>query len=140
MLQLYFEFLDQSIAKRLQPIQGEEPPVVPRNSTVISQQHPSNVQEFEARPAGTPSSRSVEQAFDNPEWSADRQTMQSRHLVGSLDFATHLFSSREAEDFSMFQLQPDLFAGDMFGGGLDHYYNSMMPRAGGSVEPELRPA
>jgi hypothetical protein len=65
--------------------------------------------------------------------------MQSRHLVDNLDFASHLFSSREAEDFSMFQLQPDLFAPDIFGGGLDQYYNSMIPRAGDSADMKLGP-
>lgn len=138
MLQLYFEFLDQSIAKRLQPTHSDDAPVMPRNGASINQQHPATVHDFEATQAGTPLSRSVEQAFGNPDWNTDRQTMQPRHLVDSLDFASHLFSSREAEDFSMFQLQPDLFAGDMFGGGLDHYYNSMVPRQGSSVDPELR--
>lgn len=48
-----------------------------------------------------------------------------------LDFASYLFGTKEAEDFSMFQLQPDLFSGDVFGGGLDQYYNSVMPRGDG---------
>lgn len=39
--------------------------------------------------------------------------------------------SQLAQDFSMFQLQPDLFSGDVFGGGLDQYYNSVMPRGEG---------
>lgn len=65
--------------------------------------------------------------------------MQSRHPVDNFDFLSHLFSSREAEDFSMFQLQPDLFAGDVFGGGLDHYYHSMISRPEDSPSPSLDP-
>lgn len=48
-----------------------------------------------------------------------------------LDFASQLFGSKEAEDFSMFQLQPDLYSGDLFGAGLDQYYDSLMPRGDG---------
>lgn len=50
---------------------------------------------------------------------------------GGLDFASQLFGSKEAEDFSMFQLQPDLYSGDLFGAGLDQYYNSFLPRGDG---------
>lgn len=49
-----------------------------------------------------------------------------------LDFESYLFGTKEAEDFSMFQLQPDLFSGDGYWGGLDQYYNSMGPRADGA--------
>ena len=51
-----------------------------------------------------------------------------------LDFASYLFGSKEAEDFSMFQLQPDLFSGDLFGGGLDQYYTSVLPRGDGAED------
>ena len=49
-----------------------------------------------------------------------------------LDFASQLFATREAEDFSMFQLQPGFYDEDFFGGGLDYYYNSVMGREYGS--------
>ena len=45
-----------------------------------------------------------------------------------LDFTSHLFETKELQDFAEFQLQPDLFGGDVFGGGLDQYYNSVLPR------------
>ena len=51
-----------------------------------------------------------------------------------LDYMIDLFGTKEVQDFSMFQLQPDLFSGDLFGGGLDQYYSSVMPREGGSLE------
>ncbi|RDW62461.1 hypothetical protein BP6252_11894 [Coleophoma cylindrospora] len=126
-LQLYFEFLDQSIIKRLQLVDNDEVSAGSGENAVASQQYPTNVQNADAGPIGISSSRPIEQ-MSNSEVNSDRQTMQWRHLVDNLDFASYLFSSREAEDFSMFQLQPDLFAGDTFGGGLDHYYNSMIPR------------
>ena len=52
--------------------------------------------------------------------------------LSGLDYMTDLFGTKEAQDFSMFQLQPDLFSGNAFGGGLDQYYNSVMPRGEGS--------
>lgn len=56
--------------------------------------------------------------------------MPKDNFSQGLDFASQLFGSKEAEDFSMFQLQPDLFSGDLFGAGLDQYYDSLMSRGG----------
>lgn len=102
-----------------------------RGHLFVSQQYPANAQRSEAGVWGIPSPRSIDPESSNSEANGDRQATQSRSLVDNLEFASDLFSSREAEDFSMFQLQPDLFAPDIFGGGLDHYYNnSMIPRTG----------
>jgi hypothetical protein len=54
-------------------------------------------------------------------------------MAQGLDFSSHLFGTKEAEDFSMFQLQPDLFRGDIFG-GLDQYYSSILPRGDTATE------
>ncbi|RDL36009.1 uncharacterized protein BP5553_06621 [Venustampulla echinocandica] len=131
-LQLYFEFLDQSITKNLQLGDSDETPALPESNTSKSQQPCLNAENIDdARTAGV-SPRPIEEAFDSPGWYGNSQTMPSRHLVDNFDLASQVFRSREAEDFSMFQLQPDLFAGNIFGGGLDHYYNTMMQRSGGS--------
>lgn len=53
---------------------------------------------------------------------------RSRGLNLSLAFASQLFGTKEAEDFSMLQLQPDLLNCDIFGGALDQYRNSVMPQ------------
>lgn len=57
----------------------------------------------------------------------------SRQGLLGLDFASQLFGTKEAEDFSMFQLQPGFYDEDVFGCGLDHYYNSVMAREDGDV-------
>lgn len=134
MLQLYFEFLDQSITKRLQPVDNEEAPAAPRNNDSISHHSPVTIHNAAAARDFTVPAEAREQTFSNFELYSGRQSIQARHRIDGLDFASDLFSSQEAEDFSMFQLQPDLFAGDMFGGGLDHYYNFMIPRTSASAE------
>jgi hypothetical protein len=63
--------------------------------------------------------------------------LAAQSMAQGLDFSSHLFGTKEAEDFSMFQLQPDLFSGDVFGGGLDQYYSSIEaipPRADGATD------
>ncbi len=38
------------------------------------------------------------------------------------------FGTKEAEDFSMLQLQPELLNCDIFGVDMDQYFNSIMPQ------------
>lgn len=115
-LQLFLQFLDQATAKRLQlAAESDEAP----------QQSGSG-----HAPIATPGPRM------NQEASEDFASNGAGYGLGDagfaqqgLDFASHLFATKEAEDFSMFQLQPGFyFSGDLFGGGLDQYYNSIQPR------------
>jgi len=120
-LQLFIQFLDQSTAKRLDmgvesdvrplPRFVNPPPILQQSRTMDSTL--SIAQTSKLSPAYSPVENSRD-AFSQ-----------------GLDFSSQLFGSKEAEDFSMFQLQPDLFSGDLFGAGLDQYYNSFLPRNDG---------
>lgn len=121
-LQLFFQFLDQSTAKKLQLAAESEDPTV-QQSVVASprlQDNPDPAADLSACMVSTPACVARSDEFPS-------QNM-------SLDFTSHLFGSKEAEDFSLFQLQPDLFSGDVFGGGLDQYYSSILPRGDGSTD------
>ncbi|RDL38870.1 uncharacterized protein BP5553_03210 [Venustampulla echinocandica] len=128
-LQLFFQFLDQTTAKKLLLAADNEDPVTQHQSTT-----------------GTPRATTLEEGADPISLDFDQSQLLSAqgYAVGkseelarnsfNLDFASHLFGTKEAEDFSMFQLQPDLFSGDVFGGGLDQYYHSVLPRSDGMGE------
>jgi hypothetical protein len=116
-LQLFLQFLDQSTAKRLQlAADTEDAPA--HQSVGESASIP--------RPVGT-SDFNLDFG-SGAGYTAGRGDNMS--VPQGLDYMTDLFGTKEAQDFSMFQLQPDLFSGDVFGGGLDQYYNSVMPREG----------
>lgn len=124
-LQLFLEFLDKSTAKRLEiNADNEDQP----------QQH--SAADTPGPAEGSPAALSIgHEGVLSPGYGLGRSNDLSMNQ--GLDFASQLFGSKEAEDFSMFQLQPDLFSGDMFGAGLDRYYNSVLPRADGS--PDTNP-
>ncbi|KAH6663506.1 fungal-specific transcription factor domain-containing protein [Halenospora varia] len=121
-LQLFFQFLDQSTAKKLQLAAENEDSAVQQSvvASPLLQDNPDPAADLNASMISTPAYVGRSDEFPS-------QNM-------SLDFASHLFGSKEAEDFSLFQLQPDLFSGDVFGGGLDQYYNSILPRGDGSTD------
>jgi hypothetical protein len=120
-LQLFFQFLDNSTAEILHRVDHEDSP---NQSTATDgpepQQSSFNTISQTAAFAQTPSSDDY--GMDG----ADRD--RSRELNLSLAFASQLFGTKEAEDFSMLQLQPDLLNCDIFGGALDQYHNSVMPQ------------
>ena len=121
MLQLFLQFLDQSTAKKLQiAADNEDIPALPSSAgtprpTVLDGSDP-----MDFRASGP---------LPNPLAGTSETTPNATQ---GLDFASYLFGTKEAEDFSMFQLQPDLFSGDVFGGGLDQYYNSVLPKGDGT--------
>jgi hypothetical protein len=127
-LQLFLQFLDQSTAKRLQLVgDTEDPPA----------------HQFAGGPASSP--RTVGASDFNIDFGTSPSASgynvgrgEDASLLQSMDYMTDLFGTKEAQDFSMFQLQPDLFSGDVFGGGLDQYYNSVMPRGEGSNDLGFR--
>jgi hypothetical protein len=113
-LQLFLQFLDQSTAKRLQiSTENEEQPI--QQTMGISQ--PTTLETSDT-------AVEIDQnSITSQGYGLARSDEISRDTISQgLDFASLLFGSKEAEDFSMFQLQPDLFSGDVFGGGLDQYY------------------
>lgn len=122
MLQLFLQFLDQSTAKKLQ---------------VTGDTEDAPAQQSAGGPASSP--RTVGVSDFNLDFGTSPRTRghsfgrgNETSLPQGLDYMNDLFSTKEAQDFSMFQLQPDLFGGDIFGGGLDQYYNSVMPRGDSS--------
>jgi len=121
-LQLFLQFLDQSTARRLQPPEFEEVPA----------------QQSAGGSASSP--RTVVTSDLNFDYGAGNNVGRGdeMNVPQSLDYMADLFGTKEAQDFSMFQLQPDLFSGDIFGGGLDQYYNSVMPRREGSNDLGFR--
>ena len=120
MLQLFFQFLDQPTAKKLQiATDNEEPPVQPSAS---------GTPRLSALDSGTGLSFEQNQLSAQGYALGKSDDLSRDGLAQGLDLSSHLFGTKEAEDFSMFQLQPDLFSGDIFGGGLDQYYNSILPR------------
>jgi hypothetical protein len=127
-LQLFFQFLDNSTAEILQLVDHEDSP---NQSTATDGPEPEqssfNSMLQTAAFAQTPSS-SDGYGMDG----ADRD--RSRGLNLGLAFASQLFGTKEAEDFSMLQLQPDLLNCDIFGGALDQYHNSIMPQWHSAVD------
>lgn len=122
-LQLFFQFLEQSTAQKLKGIYGERDDEANVSKTPISSRLGSvPPHSFEGTSNyATPSNVRQEGLGDG--------LLPARDPINNLHFeSSHLFGTREAEDFSMFQLQPDLFNGDLFGGGLDQYYNTIFPR------------
>ena len=109
------QFLDQSIAKKLRLNDSDEFPV--------SQIQP-NIPAGDAE-VGTSGfiPISPSEVFGN----LRTDDLSRQGLLGP-DFASQLFGTKEAEDFSMFQLQPGFYDEDLFGGGLDQYYNSVMTK------------
>ena len=120
-LQLFLEFLDQSTAKKLEIAADND-------------DQPPQGAEGSPRPAEPlPSVLNTGQDLAlSPAYGFGRANDASMNQ--GLDFASQLFGSKEAEDFSMFQLQPDLFSSDLFRAGLDldQYYNSIQPRGDNS--------
>jgi hypothetical protein len=117
-LQLFLQFLDQSTAKRLQ--------ITADNEDAPAQQSA----------AGSVSSPRTADTSDlnldfgiNGSGVAYGMTRGDEMNTPALDFASHLFETKVLQDFSTWQLQPDLFGGDVFGGGLDQYYSGILPRA-----------
>jgi hypothetical protein len=121
-LQLFFQFLDNSTAEILQRVDHEDS-MVQSTATDNSEPHQSSFN-FMSQTA----------AFAQPPPSSDGYVMdgadrdRSRGLNLGLAFASQLFSTKEAEDFSMLQLQPDLLNPDIFGGSIDQYNNAIMPQ------------
>lgn len=129
MLQLFLQFLDQSTAKRLQiATDNDDAPGQPSVSATPGL-HPV---ESESGSMFDPN------LFPTQGYALGRtDDLAAQSMMQGLDFSSHLFGTKEVEDFSMFQLQPDLFSGDVFGGGLDQYYNSIdaiPPRADGAAD------
>ena len=120
-LQLFLQFLDQATAKRLQ---------------LAADADESSGQQSGSGGHGTVATPGPRSNMENGEGSASSTTACDFRDAGTaqqgLDFASYLFASKEAEDFSMFQLQPGfVLSGDAFGEGLeslDQYYNSVQPR------------
>lgn len=125
-LQLFLQFLDQSTAKKLQIATDNDDAVGPPTAS--------------GTPRLTAADSESSLTFDQSQMSAQGYTLgrsddiASQSIAQGLDFSSHLFGTKEAEDFSMFQLQPDLFSGDVFGGGLDQYYSSILPRGDGAMD------
>jgi hypothetical protein len=111
-LQLFLQFLDQSTARKLRLIDMDR---------AISPQ----LQERSTRDQSGMSSLELGaySGFQHGE-SSFPTASQGLEMFANMEFS-HAFSTREIEDFSRFQLQPDLLNGDIFGGGLDRYYNSV---------------
>ena len=115
-LQLFLQFLDQSTAKRLQiVVDNEDPPA--QHSALGSAPSPRTVADT--------SDLNLDFGMTGSGGSISRGDEMN---TTALDFASHLFETKELQDFSTWQLQPDLFGGDVFGGGLDQYYSGMLPR------------
>jgi hypothetical protein len=129
-LQLFLQFLDQSTAKRLQLVADTED---------APSQQPTAGMSLTPRPLEN-SEAGPDYGMYGPSPGAGyvMSKVDEAAMAQSLDFASHLFGTKEAEDFSLFQLQPDIFGGDIFGGGLDQYYNSMLPRADGMGDVGLQ--
>jgi hypothetical protein len=116
-LQLFLQFLDQSTSKRLQLVADSEdaPAQQPATGSEASPRFAdSNDLGLDLTMGGTAGPYSMTRGDDIN--------------TPGLDFASHLFETKELQDFSTWQLQPDLFGGDVFGGGLDQYYNGILPR------------
>ncbi|KAG0649460.1 Cutinase transcription factor 1 alpha [Hyphodiscus hymeniophilus] len=127
-LQLFLQFLDQSTAKRLQ-LMGD-------NEDMPAQQ-PISASASSLRTMGT-SVVDLDFAVRGNAAGYGLARGEDTSIPESLDYMADLFGTKEAQDFSMFQLQPDLFGGDLFGGGLDQYYNTVMPRGEGSNDLGFR--
>ncbi len=116
-LQLFLQFLDQATAKKLQPAAEVDEP---------SALHAGAVHGLVATPGTGANTEGMEDFASGATGYGFGDAGMGQQ---GLDFASHLFATKEAEDFSMFQLQPGFyFSGDIFGGGLDQYYNSIQPR------------
>lgn len=127
-LQLFLQFLDQSTAKRLQLVADTED---------APAQQSAGVSASSPRTVGT-SDLNLDFGTSSSGGGYNMGRGDDLSVPQGLDYMTDLFGTKEAQDFSMFQLQPDLFSGDVFGGGLDQYYNSVMPRGEGSNDLGFR--
>jgi hypothetical protein len=116
-LQLFLQFLDQSTSKRLQ---------------LVADSEDAPAQQLAVRSASSPRTTDTSDLnldfVMNSSAGAYGVTRGDEISAPGLDFASHLFGTKELQDFSTWQLQPDLFGGDVFGGGLDQYYNGILPR------------
>ncbi|KAN0122880.1 Fungal specific transcription factor domain containing protein [Hyaloscypha variabilis] len=116
-LQLFLQFLDQATAKKLQPAAEVDEPSAP---------HAGAVHGLVATPGPGANTEGMEDFASGATGYGFGDAGMGQQGLG---FASHLFATKEAEDFSMFQLQPGFYlSGDIFGGGLDQYYNSIQPR------------
>ncbi|KAF4635629.1 hypothetical protein G7Y89_g2466 [Cudoniella acicularis] len=102
-LQLFFQFLDQSTATKLQLVAENEDP--PAQQSATGSPGPQD--------SSDPAMELDSNQLSTQGYTLGRNDEFARDNI-SLDIASHLFGTKEAKDFSLFQLQPDLFSGDMF--------------------------